>query len=212
MRLPAALLACCAVLCPVGAELGARAGEPASVDSSTGSAATLRVGVFVGMLNEQAFPQMLYEPGHADLASSYIAEVQAVRTLHRFASIPLDVELEGGVGKRFGEDHQTELDLLPMLRWKLFPWNRWLYTNLRLGLLGVSYASSVSSYERQSSKNDRGSRFLNLVIPELTFARSASSSTEFFVRVHHRSGIFGVIDGTHGGSSYVGAGFRFVLK
>jgi len=212
MQRLALLLAWCAVLCPGGGALGARADEPASTESPAGAGAILRVGVFVGMLNEQAFPQMLYEPGHADLASSYIAEVQAVRTLHRFTSMPLDVELEGGVGKRFGEDHQTELDLLPMLRWKLFPWNRWVYTNLRLGLLGVSYASGISSYERQSSKNDRGSKFLNLVIPELTFAPSASSSTEFFVRVHHRSGIFGVIDGTHGGSSYVAAGFRFVLK
>ena len=212
MRWPALLLSCCAVLCPGGGELGARADEPASVDSPTGSGATLRIGVFVGMLNEQAFPQMLYEPGDTRLAPSYIAEVQAVRTLHRFASMPLDLELEAGAAKRFGEDHQTELDLLPMLRWKLFPWNRWVYTNLRLGLLGVSYASSISSYERQSSTNDRGSRFLNLVIPELTFARSASSSTEFFVRAHHRSGIFGVIDGTHGGSSYYAAGVRFVLK
>src|SRR5215469_16438032 len=133
MRRLALLLAGCAAFLPAGAELNARADEPMGVDSPTGSGATLRVGFFVGMLNEQAFPQMLYKPGSADLASSYIADVQAVGTLHRFTSMPLDLELEGGVAKRFGEDHQTELDLLPMLRWKLFPWNRWVYTNLRLG-------------------------------------------------------------------------------
>jgi hypothetical protein len=30
--------------------------------------------------------------------------------------------------------------------------------------------------------------------------------------VQHRSGIFGIINGTHGGSSYFAAGVRFVLR
>lgn len=155
---------------------------------------------------------MLYELGNPRLAPSYLADVHAVRTLHRFARIPLDLELEGGVGKRFGEDHQTELDLIPMLRWKRLPWNDCVYTNVRLGLLGVSYASGISSWEKQSSATGRGSRFLNLVITELTFTRNANASWEFFVRAHHRSGIFGAINGTHGGSSYYATGVRFALR
>jgi len=196
--------ACCALFCPAGRESAARA------DDLPGP--TLRAGIFVGVLSEQAFPQMLYDLGNAHLTPSYLAEVHAVGTLHRFASLPLDLELEGGVGKRFGEDHQTELDLIPMLRWKQLPWNEWVYTNIRLGLLGLSYTSGISGYERQSSDDGRGSRFLNLVIPELTFARNAHASTELFLRAQHRSGIYGVINGTHGGSSYYAAGVRFVLR
>jgi hypothetical protein len=196
----------CAALCPAGAELATHGDELA------GSAPTLRAGVYVGVLSEQPFPQMLYELSHPHLAPSYLAGAHAVRTLHRFARIPLDLELEGGIARRFGEDHQTELDLIPMLRWKRLPWNDCLYTNVRLGLLGLSYASGISGWEQQSSATGRGSRVLNLVIPELTFARNANASWEFFLRAHHRSGIYGAIHGTHGGSSYYAAGVRFTLR
>lgn len=172
---------------------------------------TLRIGGYIGALSHQALASITFRrPWRTRLQSDYLADVHAIYTVHRFESIPLDLEIEGGIAKRFGQNHQTELDLIPMARWKYWPWNDYIYTNFRLGLAGPSYVTGVSDWEKQNTGNHKGSRFLSLLIPEFTFAPSADSPFELFVRVHHRSGIYGLINGVHGASNYVSAGFRFV--
>jgi hypothetical protein len=173
---------------------------------------TWRVGAYVGVLSHRVFIQMILEPWNIDLYRSYLVDLHAVRTLYQYAKLPLDLELQGGVAKRFGEDHQSEIDLIPMARWKSFPWNDHFYTNLRLGLIGASYVSGISPWEKKNSDDNRGSRYLNLIIPELDFARSASAPYEIFVGFHHRSGAAGLINGVSGGSSYCIIGIRYVAK
>jgi len=97
---------------------------------------------------------------------------------------------------------------LPELRWKWFPWNDFIYTNARIGPLGVSYTTGLSRLEASDCANEHTSKFLNLDVAEWTFAPSAESSWEVFLRNQHRSGIFGLINGVNGGSNYVNAGFR----
>ena len=171
-----------------------------------------RVGGDVGAYAHVKLEKIIFEPWRNQLQPDYIVEADAIYTVYRFKRIPLDLEIEGGFAQRFGQDHQSEIDLIPMARWKWFPWNRFVYTNLRVGLFGASYVTGISQRELASSGNGKGSRFLNLLIPELTVSPNANSPVEIFIRVHHRSGIFGLINGDIGGSNYPAIGLRFAIR
>jgi len=175
---------------------------------------TLRVGGYFGVLTSQALLTTVFEPWRTHALSSYLADVHAIYTFYRLQSLPLDFELEGGIAKRFGDregGQQFEFDLIPMARWKYFPWNNYVYTNIRLGLIGASYTTGISDFERHFDSSGHSARFLNFLVPELVLAPKANSPFEVFVRVHHRSGIYGLIDHVHGASNYVAGGIRFPL-
>jgi hypothetical protein len=174
---------------------------------------TWRIGGYLGALSHQGFINIiLVHPFQTTLEPDYLADMHAVYTAYRFVSLPLDIEIEGGFAQRFGQNRQSEFDLIPISRWKWFPWNNLIYTNFRLGLLGASYVTGISQWEIQNSHNNKGSRYLNFLVPEFTFSSSPDSSWEAFIRVHHRSGIFGLIDGVQGGSNYLSVGARFVIQ
>lgn len=207
-----ALYPASAVSAPLGDDAGTAPPEPRAVSPAPAEspAPTLRLGGFLGVLTDETFAKMLYEPWLGHLQDSYLAGVHVVGTLYGFASVPLDLEIEAGIAQRFADDHQTELYLIPMGRWKRFPWNDCLYTNLRLGVIGASYVSGISAWEMH--RGSGGSRYLNLVVPEITFAASAHAPYEIFLRIHHRSGAFGAVNGVYGGSSYFAVGVRFVAR
>lgn len=170
---------------------------------------TVRVGAYGGQITTGSLISNLFEPWTLKLRDSYIVDVHAIYTAYRSASLPLDLEIEGGLAHRFGLDHQSEVDLIPTARWKWLPWNGLVYTNIRLGLLGASYVDGVSATEVRRSGTTHGSRYLNFLVPEVTFAPGPESNWELFVRIHHRSGIYGLIDGVNGGSNYLSVGARF---
>ncbi len=176
-------------------------------------APTLRVGGYFGALtNESLIGVVLLHPWREDIQSGFMVDANAIYTAYRFQNIPIELELEGDVAKRFGNDYtgrQWEFDLIPMARWTYLPWNNYIYTNFRLGLLGASYVTGVSQFEKNFDSSHHGNRFLNFLVPELTFSPSKDAPFEVFVGVHHRSGIFGLIDGVHGGSNYIYTGMRF---
>lgn len=178
---------------------------------------TWRVGAMFGALSHRGVwpptscKSLLICPWRADLQPDYVMGAHAIYTAYRFQTLPMNIEIEGGLTQRFGRSHQTEFYLAPILRWTAFPWNDYVFTNVRLGLLGASYATGVSSWERANSGVGHGSRFLNYLLIEATLAPSQAAPFEMFVRLHHRSGIFGMIDRVRGGSNYVAAGVRFKL-
>jgi len=177
------------------------------------AAPTLRLGAYVGALADQSLINItVLRPWDPNFASGILVDAHAVYTAYRFASIPLELELEGGVAKRFGSreaGQQWEFDLIPMARWTWFPWNDYVYTNFRLGLIGASYVTGISDFERQFDSSGHSSRFLNLLVPELTVSPYKEAPFEVFVRVHHRSGVYGLINGVHGASNYISTGIRF---
>jgi hypothetical protein len=176
----------------------------------------LKVGVFGDFLTHQALwpvtscDSLLICPWRLKAESDFMAGIDGVVTAYKFEKLPIVVEIQAGIGKRFGLAKQVELYLIPMLRWKLFPWNDYLYTNFRLGLLGGSYVTGVSDWEKlNAGNNGKGSNYLNLIQGEITFSPREDAPFEIFFNLHHRSGIFGLINGVHGGSNYVGTGIRF---
>jgi len=169
----------------------------------------LMVGFYAGSLAHQAFINIvLLAPQQTRLEPNYLAALNLTYIAYEFRNLPLALEIDGTIAARFGQDHEWDFAILPMLRWKAFPWNRFLYTNFRLGLLGISYATGISPWEKQNSGNGRGSRLLGFMVPEITFSSGPDSMGEAFLRVHHRSGGWGTFNGAWGGSNYVSVGYR----
>ncbi len=81
----------------------------------------------------------------------------------------------------------TEIAVVPMLNWSGFPWNDTLQTDLRLGALGVSYTSSISSFERGPS--GKGSQTLGFLIIVLALSRPSNNAEKIFMRLHHHCAI-----------------------
>ncbi len=166
------------------------------------------LGFYVGALDKQRFIDIPTQPWTVRLEPSFIGAFNVTFVAHRFESLPIDLEVDGVLAKRFGRDDEWEAAVVPMVRWKAFPWNDYLYTTFRLGLIGASYVSDVSPWELKNSHTATGSRFLNFLVPELTFSSGPAADWETFLRVHHRSGGYGTINGVYGGSNYVSVGYR----
>lgn len=103
----------------------------------------------------------------------------------------------------------VELNPFINLRWRWFPWNRWVATTFAFGE-GVSYASRRPWVEQRTPETSRnGQRFLNYLVFELTLAPPSHPEWQVLFRIHHRSGAFGVYCPGRVGSNAIGAGLRF---
>jgi hypothetical protein len=191
-----------------------QAAAPQSVASDNqpiGERGPLSVGLYAGELYKHQYLSILYRPQDIQLSPSYLVAVNVDYRIYKPARIPIQFEGEFDIAKRFHGANEFDVVLAPFVRWTWFPWNRLLYTNFRLGAAGLSYTTGVSAWERENSGNNRGSNFLQFGSMEVSFAARENARSEVFVRVHHRSGVFGLINGVNGGSNYLSFGFRVFL-
>lgn len=127
----------------------------------------------------------------------------------------LSLEPEFGVGQRFGDMHATEFWGALDFRWTQFPWNNYIKTSIAISE-GISLTTQVDTAERLlnsyaivgNKRVYRGSDLLNFFSPEATFALPDYQNYELVVRFHHRSGIFGTINGVDTGAQFFTAGLR----
>ena len=120
-----------------------------------------------------------------------------------------DVDGEFGTAKRFGDQTEGEFWGAFYVRFLAFPWNGYLYTTLGLST-GLSYATGISQFEKDHSKLDppAGTHIQHYFAPELTFALPQHKERQLVFRLHHRSGMFGIVSGALSGSTYITAGVR----
>jgi hypothetical protein len=193
----------------VAAFVGVAAAQSASNDTPpVAERSPLSVGMYAGELFKTGLPNFFYQPQDVKFSPSYLIAANIDYRFHKFDTLPLQLEGEVDVAKRFHGANEYEIAVVPLVRWTSFPWNRLLYTNARVGALGFSYATGISAWERQNSGNDKGSRLMQFLVMELTFAPSKTSSSEAFIRIHHRSGDYGLFNGAAGASNYLAVGFR----
>jgi hypothetical protein len=145
----------------------------------------------------------------ADLMDSYLAVI-AVSRAFPFDSKFHQWELEAQVGKHFRKQDHFEFNLLAIYRWKRFPWNRHLQTTVAIGD-GLSYATIIPSLEASSTTNVGATRLLNYIMVETTFAPPQAKNWQLVVRVHHRSGVYGMFNDVEGGSNVMAAGIKFLF-
>jgi hypothetical protein len=119
-------------------------------------------------------------------------------------------QLAGNVAYRRDEEANNdilELDLYFMLRWRNFPWNRFVATTFAIGE-GISWASQVPSVEKIDDDND-SRKLLNYLVFEATFALPSHPDLQLVYRLNHRSGAYGLFDDSDFGSNVLGLGLRY---
>lgn len=121
----------------------------------------------------------------------------------------LQWEVEGQLGQHAGRQTHQEVSLVLIARWTRFPWDGFVDTRFAFGQ-GVSLSSQVPPLEPRTGvdEDEESQRFLNYLLVEAEFSSPSSSPWSAVVRVHHRSGVFGLYGGVDGGSNYVGVGLR----
>jgi hypothetical protein len=115
-----------------------------------------------------------------------------------------------------GSSHHREYNAALILRWHKFPWDKYLDTSLAFGN-GFSYATKYPPYETDPHGQLHGkehemykvSKTLYYLVIEWNFTHPKINPWSVFIRVHHRSGIFGLINGVDGGSNFIGGGIRY---
>ena len=165
------------------------------------------ITIYVGQSSPDNFSSIHYKPHKTEFEDTYLTAVALSKKLFDIGA-HLDVELEGNIVRRFGDDDSWEFNAALFFRWDKFPWQVQIYTTVAIGALGPSYATGISDGERRKSGNDEGSRLLHYMAPEITFSPPSNHDIAVIMRVHHRSGVFGLFDGVDGGSNFVSIGLR----
>ncbi len=136
---------------------------------------------------------------------TYVWAAALSRRVYRLSdSLALEAELN--VARHTGWQRHFELNAAVNLRWNRFPWDNHVDTSLSYGL-GPSYAFKRPPIEQRS---DRGpAHFLVFMPVEITFGPPSGrlEPWEILVRVHHRSGAYGVVSDARG-SNFVTTGLR----
>lgn len=145
--------------------------------------------------------------GRANFLGQHLVAITASKTVWRSETLPLSLEIDGMLGQQFGLEPLTEIAIVPVLRWSGFPWNSILQTDLRLGPLGISHTSKVSSLELGTE--GKGSRTLNYLMIEMAFSLPQQKSREVFVRLHHRCAIYDLLNNYGAnGEDFLAFGYR----
>ena len=162
------------------------------------------VTVYAGRMTDSDFGDTLI--GKADFVDAYILVGAFAWTFARFYEKALSFELEGQVGKWFGDQHNWEFNLPVAVRWSKFPWGKYVATSLAYGV-GPSYAAEEP--EEEIELNDSTKKFLVYWFGELTLG-PPESNWAGSLRIHHRSGAFGLIEEQgRGGSNTVAVGVKY---
>jgi hypothetical protein len=118
-------------------------------------------------------------------------------------------EVEGQAVVHTGMQEHLEVNGVAIARWMNFPWDQWLDTRIAFGE-GISYAFRKPHLEpRRDPGAATSKRLLNYLLAEIELVRPCLPQWSTFIRVHHRSGMFGMYGGVEGGSNFIGAGIRY---
>jgi len=169
----------------------------------TASAQDFAVTVYGGRVTQDIWSKSL-TPG-VEFADAYIMVGALTWTAHRFFDGALSLELEGQVGKYFGDQDNWEFNLpIVVGRWNKFPWNHLVSTSFAFGI-GPSYATRVPPLEEVF--NDSSQQWLIYWFGELTLG-PPEKNWSVALRLHHRSSGFGFV-AEHGGLNILAAGIKF---
>ena len=119
----------------------------------------------------------------------------------------LDAEIGGGF--RFGDTDSPEAWGAFYLRYDGFPWGNRLYTAFGLST-GLHWLDTLPEAETGTAARPEPNRskWLHYFSPELVFSLPDTPRDEVVIRYHHRSGMFGHMNGVWEGSNVLMAAWR----
>lgn len=119
----------------------------------------------------------------------------------------VDLEPEIGFGQRYGIQDESEVWAALFFRYHGFPWDKYIVTTIAAST-GLNFASGVSQVEKERARDGEGDQLMHYFAPEVTFALPSAPQNQFFFRMHHRSGVFGLVSDAFGGAQYGTVGLR----
>ncbi|MGZ0189284.1 MAG: hypothetical protein ACKVH0_14970 [Alphaproteobacteria bacterium] len=158
-----------------------------------------------GVLNPGDFTSIMFDAASTTVSSETIAGVGIGREVLDLGS---GFSMEAGLwfAHRIDEGG-VELGLPVTFVFDGFPWRDKLPMRLRLAV-GPSFISKITPTEQSKDVNNVGSKVLNMFNPEIEVGLPGAPEWSGFFRLHHRSGIFGLIDDVTGGSTYMLLGLK----
>lgn len=161
------------------------------------------VSFYGGIYSDTSLIENLYFK--SAIENSYINVISLGRELSVYEE-KIAVEIEGQLGFHHGAQNHQEMNCAIILRWLSFPWDHYVDTSFAIGN-GISYATVAPDIEIENAVNGNTNQWLYYMMVEWAF--TALSQWEFFWRIHHRSGIYGLMADDDAGSNFIGFGIRF---
>ena len=175
----------------------ATAGEDSASNKDRPSA----VAIFGGIITDNKWEDTV-APWNLDYRDSTFVGLAASHVIGRFDD-RLGFEIEGQVIRHFGDQDHWEFNLPIIARWKAFPWDEVVDTSMAFGI-GPSYASKKPKVEIDNDGDSR--RVLVYWMIEIEVG-PPDKAWRAILRLHHRSGAFGLV-ADEGGSNAIVIGLR----
>ena len=119
------------------------------------------------------------------------------------------------VVKHSGMQSNFEMDIAATLKYQtLFPENAYFNTDLAFGM-GVSYAFDTPYYEDPYIEEDGTEKYYRLQCYlhfDAELYTPSIKSLHLLLRLHHRSGVYGLFAPRHVGSNFMGAGLVYYFN
>jgi len=163
------------------------------------------LSVYGGQVTDTAFNEVVrFQTKYEDY---YLVALALGRELWSYKEI-ITLEAEGQIVQHFeGKAHQ-EFNAVFNLRFLPFPWDDYIDTSIAIGN-GISYATQDPEFEIEKADDNLTSQILYYLMLEIVFQLPKESRWGIFTRIHHRSSLFGLIDGVFAASNYVCVGVRY---
>lgn len=116
------------------------------------------------------------------------------------------LEYESGLYKHWGDEEYWEFTQAIIGRWNYFPWNHLVYTTVAMGF-GMSYTDVLP--RRATENNPEVTNLLHFQPVEVTFSLPDKPDLQLVLRLHHRSGGFGIYCPGVATYNSVGLGLRY---
>ena len=128
---------------------------------------------------------------------------------------PFVSDIEGVMNITYqDESNQNVIEFNPymMFRWSNLPWNKTIRTTFGLGG-GFSYATPIPDFEKDPKDvNGHYNNLMHFIAVEATFALLQHKDWQLVYRLHHRSGVFGLLGADNVGNTAVEIGLRHYFK
>jgi hypothetical protein len=143
----------------------------------------------------------------ADYEHSYLGAFAVGKEFWTYKDY-IGMEAEGQIVKHWELQDHFEFNALLVIRWLPFPWDDHVDTSFAFGN-GISYATEDPKIEEWA--HDSVSKTLHYLMLELSFLVANQAHWNVFIRLHHRSGVFGLYNGVDGASNALGSGVRYTF-
>ncbi len=139
-----------------------------------------------------------------DFRDSYFTAAAVSRTISELGRF-MQARAEINFGRHCGLQDHLEVNALAVLVWKKLPWERYLNSSIAYGS-GISYAFESPAIEIRRH-NPRPARLLKYMMLEFEVFLPPVERLSLFMRIHHRSGVFGIVRDNQG-SNIIALGVR----